>query len=50
MNGVNILEKVLQYKKELNFHTHEGELAAFIMYAKAFPENFTTLIDTYSTL
>lgn len=30
--------------------THDGELAAFISYAKTFSQNFKTLIDTYSTL
>ncbi|XP_063721985.1 nicotinate phosphoribosyltransferase-like isoform X2 [Symsagittifera roscoffensis] len=29
---------------------HEGELASFIAYACAFPENFLVLIDTYATL
>ena len=50
LNGVKIKERSLHYKKELNFDTHEGELAAFIMYAKAFPNNFTTLIDSYSSI
>jgi nicotinate phosphoribosyltransferase len=33
----------------LGWETHEGELAAFLGFAKAFPLNFKTLIDTYST-
>jgi nicotinate phosphoribosyltransferase len=31
-------------------HTHKGELASFIMFAKSFPDNYFTLIDTYNTL
>jgi hypothetical protein len=34
----------------MKIKTHEGELAAFLNFAKAFPNNFITLIDTYSTL
>ena len=30
--------------------TNDGELAAFISYAQAFPENFLALVDTYDTL
>lgn len=30
--------------------TNEGELAAFISYARAFPEGFLALVDTYDTL
>ena len=48
--GINIKERCLHYKTQLGFKTHEGELAAFIMYAKAFPNNFTTLIDSYSAI
>ena len=31
-------------------NTHEGELAAFINYAQAFPDTFLALVDTYDTL
>jgi nicotinate phosphoribosyltransferase len=38
-------------RKELGFsHTNEGELAAFIAYAQAFPKGFLALVDTYDTL
>ncbi len=37
-------------RKELGIHTHDGELAAFLNYAKAYPDNYTTLIDTYNTI
>ena len=39
------------YRKDLNFtKTNEGELAAFIAYAQAFPKSFLALVDTYDTL
>ena len=31
-------------------NTNDGELAAFISYAKAFPHKFLALVDTYNTL
>ncbi|MDI6792179.1 MAG: nicotinate phosphoribosyltransferase [bacterium] len=41
----------LKFRKQLGFnHTNEGELAAFIAYAQAFPEGFLALVDTYDTL
>lgn len=40
-----------QDQKDPNYSTtNEGELAAFIAYATAFPESFLCLIDTYETL
>jgi nicotinate phosphoribosyltransferase len=42
---------VLQYRQQLGYiNTHEGELAAFVSYAQAFPEGFLALVDTYNTL
>lgn len=42
---------VLQFRNELKLkHTNEGELAAFIAYAQAFPDGFLALVDTYDTL
>jgi len=42
---------VLQYRRQLGYlNTNEGELAAFISYAQAFPEGFLALVDTYNTL
>jgi nicotinate phosphoribosyltransferase len=47
----NFLDFVLQYRGQLGYnHTNEGELAAFISYAQAFPEGFLPLVDTYNTL
>ena len=34
----------------LSRHCNEGELAAFISYAQAFPSSFLALIDTYDTV
>lgn len=53
---VEILPKVLWYREKLaemdpRFKsTNDGELAAFIAYALAFPDSFLCLIDTYDTL
>jgi len=53
---VPLLPRVLQYREEFaktDHHygtTNEGELAAFIAYATAFPDTFLCLIDTYETL
>ncbi|RYG67933.1 hypothetical protein EON64_06330 [archaeon] len=48
---VDFVSLVLQKRKLLNGEgAHEGELAAFISYAQAFPQGFLALIDTYDTL
>ncbi len=47
----NFLDLVLQYRHKLRYdHTNDGELAAFISYAQAFPDGFLALVDTYNTL
>lgn len=41
----------LAVRERLRFeHTNEGELAAFVAYALAFPASFLALVDTYDTL
>jgi nicotinate phosphoribosyltransferase len=50
---VLLLAAVLKRREELGpkyLRTNNGELAAFIAYAAAFPESFLCLIDTYDTL
>lgn len=53
---VRLLPRVLQYReefaqKDVHYGTaNDGELAAFIAYATAFPDTFLCLIDTYETL
>lgn len=49
-NGVDIPARALEIRKELGWKTHDGELASFLGFAKAFPHNFKTLVDTYNTL
>mmetsp|Transcript_2138 Transcript_2138/g.3163 ORF Transcript_2138/g.3163 Transcript_2138/m.3163 type:complete len:545 (-) Transcript_2138:796-2430(-) len=49
----NLLSLVLEHRKKKGdkyLKTHDGELAAFIAYACAFPESFLCLIDTYDTI
>lgn len=48
--AINLKQKVIEKRHIFGFKTHEGELASFLNFALAFPHNFTTLIDTYSTL
>ena len=50
INNVPIKKRALEIREELKMKTHDGQLAAFLGYAKAFSKNFKTLIDTYSTL
>ncbi len=45
------VSNVLDFRKKLSAgNSHEGELAAFIAYAQAFPKSFLALVDTYDTL
>lgn len=47
----DFVEMVLKVKDDFGFtETNEGELAAFIAYAQAFPSGFLALVDTYDTL
>lgn len=51
VNGHNLFDLVMKYRKQLDaMRTNDGELAAFISYAIAFPKNFLALVDTYDTL
>ncbi|MDQ7825054.1 MAG: nicotinate phosphoribosyltransferase [Candidatus Eremiobacteraeota bacterium] len=47
----DLVALALRFREELEFTTtNEGELAAFLTYAQAFPEQFLALVDTYDTL
>ena len=49
--GHDFLALVLQCREELGYtRTNDDELAAFIGYALAWPDNFLALVDTYDTL
>lgn len=51
VDGVDIVELALKYRAELGFvESSIGELAAYVAYAHAFPDNFLALVDTYDTL
>lgn len=47
---MEIVKRSLAIRDELGWKTHDGELAAFLSYARSFSHNFKTLVDTYSTL
>lgn len=47
----DFMSMVLKIRMDFGFNeTNEGELAAFIAYAQAFPGTFLALVDTYDTL
>jgi nicotinate phosphoribosyltransferase len=47
----DLLDLVLKFRRDLRReYTNEGELAAFVAYAQAFPRAFLALVDTYETL
>lgn len=47
----DLAQATLGYRAQLDAqHTHEGELAAFLAYAAAYPRAFLALVDTYDTL
>jgi len=47
---VNFVTIVNECRDTLRCGGHEGELAAFVAYAQAFPSQFVALVDTYDTL
>lgn len=50
-NERDFVGPVLEIRKHLGFdRTNDSELAAFIAYARAFPDGFLALVDTYDTL
>ena len=51
INNQQFIDSILKRRKEMNWeNTNEGELAAFISYARGFPNGFLCLVDTYDTL
>lgn len=53
LGEIDIKQRALAWRRMLGYgddRLHDGELAAFIAYALAFPRAFVALVDTYSTL
>lgn len=51
LDGVDIVALALKYRAKLGYNISSiGEMAAFISFAQAFPNNFLALVDTYDTL
>ena len=49
LNGVDLLARALDWRTRLGYDDqglHEGELAAFVAFAMAFPKGFVALVDT----
>ena len=50
LDGVDILEKALEYRNQLNWsNTILSELYAFVSYATAYPDSFAGLVDSYNS-
>ncbi|GAB5358461.1 hypothetical protein AAMO2058_000459700 [Amorphochlora amoebiformis] len=47
---VDFVGMVLKWRKKFGKHSNDGELAAFISFAQAFPKRFLALVDTYDTI
>jgi nicotinate phosphoribosyltransferase len=51
LKGVDLLEKAMEYREKLGWNqTVLGELYAFVAFAQAYPDSFSSLIDSYSTI
>ena len=53
INGVDIKARALSWRSTLGYddlQLNDGEFAAFVAFALAFPARFIALVDTYSTL
>jgi nicotinate phosphoribosyltransferase len=51
LGPVDLVARALHYRAQLGFDVcSDGELAAFVAFAQAFPDNFLALVDTYDTL
>jgi nicotinate phosphoribosyltransferase len=51
LDGVDLLEAAVKYREQLGWTgTNLAELYAFISFAVAYPNDFSSLVDTYSTI
>lgn len=51
LDGVDLLDASLKYRDQFGWtNTNLSELYAFISFATSYPKNFSSLVDTYSTI
>ena len=51
LDGVDMLKLSMKYRDELGWNqTNMGELYAFVSFACAYPNSFSSLVDSYSTM
>merc|ERR1712137_1342329 len=51
LDGIDLLEACMKYRDQLCWTgTNMSELYAFISFATAYPNAFSSLVDTYSTI
>lgn len=51
LDGVDLLEAANKYREKLGWtKTNMSELYAFISFATSYPKDFSSLVDTYSTI
>ena len=51
LKDIDLLDQSMKYRTELGWtNTNLGELYAFVAFAQAYPDSFSSLVDSYSTM